>query len=152
MERMGLTLLISVYLGLLPCFLAQLRWLAWRQRQRRPGPGDLRSQRLRHRRLLHGPVAGRHPHDAGAQSEEDLGRSRRRADHWRCWSPIGIDSSGRRTCLRGNVLLEIAFGISVGASGMLGDLAESLLKRDCRHKDASQVVPASAACWTWSMR
>ena len=37
--------------------------------------------------------------------------------------------------------LEIAFGVSVGAAGMIGDLAESLIKRECRRKDASQVVP-----------
>ena len=30
---------------------------------------------------------------------------------------------------------------TVGAAGMLGDLAESLIKRDCQQKDASQVVP-----------
>ncbi len=33
------------------------------------------------------------------------------------------------------------FGLSVGAAGMLGDLAESLVKRDVGRKDASQVVP-----------
>jgi phosphatidate cytidylyltransferase len=36
---------------------------------------------------------------------------------------------------------EIGFGAAVGAAGMLGDLAESLIKRDCQQKDASQVVP-----------
>src|SRR5438067_2179621 len=33
------------------------------------------------------------------------------------------------------------FGLTVGGAGVLGDLAESLIKRDCRRKDASQVVP-----------
>lgn len=33
------------------------------------------------------------------------------------------------------------FGVVVGAAGVLGDLAESLIKRDCQQKDASQVVP-----------
>jgi phosphatidate cytidylyltransferase len=36
---------------------------------------------------------------------------------------------------------EIGFGATVGAAGMLGDLAESLIKRDCQKKDASQAVP-----------
>jgi phosphatidate cytidylyltransferase len=36
---------------------------------------------------------------------------------------------------------EIGFGLTVGVAGMLGDLAESLVKRDCRSKDASQSVP-----------
>jgi phosphatidate cytidylyltransferase len=35
----------------------------------------------------------------------------------------------------------IAFGLSVGLAGMFGDLAESLIKRDCERKDASQMVP-----------
>lgn len=35
----------------------------------------------------------------------------------------------------------IAFGLTVGVAGMLGDLAESLIKRDCQRKDASQIVP-----------
>lgn len=34
-----------------------------------------------------------------------------------------------------------AFGFVVGAVGMLGDLAESMIKRDCERKDASQAVP-----------
>jgi phosphatidate cytidylyltransferase len=34
-----------------------------------------------------------------------------------------------------------AFGLTVGLAGMLGDLAESLIKRDCERKDASQIVP-----------
>jgi phosphatidate cytidylyltransferase len=38
-------------------------------------------------------------------------------------------------------LMEIAFGISVGLAALLGDLAESLIKRDSGQKDASQVVP-----------
>jgi phosphatidate cytidylyltransferase len=33
------------------------------------------------------------------------------------------------------------FGLTVGLAGMLGDLAESLIKRDCEQKDASQLVP-----------
>ena len=35
----------------------------------------------------------------------------------------------------------VGFGLTVGLAGMLGDLAESLIKRDCERKDASQAVP-----------
>jgi phosphatidate cytidylyltransferase len=35
----------------------------------------------------------------------------------------------------------LGFGLIVGAAGVLGDLAESLIKRDCQMKDASQGVP-----------
>lgn len=34
-----------------------------------------------------------------------------------------------------------AFGLILGLTGVLGDLAESLIKRDCLRKDASQTVP-----------
>lgn len=34
-----------------------------------------------------------------------------------------------------------AFGLLVGLAGVLGDLAESLLKRDCHSKDASKSIP-----------
>jgi phosphatidate cytidylyltransferase len=35
----------------------------------------------------------------------------------------------------------LGFGLTVGLAGVLGDLAESLIKRDGRQKDASQTVP-----------
>ena len=35
----------------------------------------------------------------------------------------------------------MGFGLTVGVAGMLGDLAESLIKRDCRRKDAADTVP-----------
>jgi phosphatidate cytidylyltransferase len=41
----------------------------------------------------------------------------------------------------GGAVGTVAFGLTVGLAGMLGDLAESLIKRDCERKDASQVVP-----------
>ena len=48
---------------------------------------------------------------------------------------VGIDRLG--PALNGGLLAEIGFGPTVGTAGMLGDLAESLIKRDCQHKDAS---------------
>jgi phosphatidate cytidylyltransferase len=39
------------------------------------------------------------------------------------------------------LLLAVGFGVTVGLAGVLGDLAESLLKRDLQTKDASQSVP-----------
>jgi phosphatidate cytidylyltransferase len=35
----------------------------------------------------------------------------------------------------------IGFGVTVGIAGVLGDLAESLIKRDLQTKDASATVP-----------
>jgi phosphatidate cytidylyltransferase len=37
--------------------------------------------------------------------------------------------------------MAIGFGLTVGLAGVLGDLAESLIKRDFRQKDAAQTVP-----------
>jgi phosphatidate cytidylyltransferase len=37
--------------------------------------------------------------------------------------------------------LALGFGLTVGLAGIYGDLAESLIKRDSRHKDAGQAVP-----------
>jgi phosphatidate cytidylyltransferase len=39
------------------------------------------------------------------------------------------------------LLSAIGFGLVVGVVGILGDLAESLIKRDCQKKDASAVMP-----------
>ena len=36
---------------------------------------------------------------------------------------------------------EVGFGLAIGILSMLGDLAESLIKRDSGRKDASQLVP-----------
>jgi phosphatidate cytidylyltransferase len=41
----------------------------------------------------------------------------------------------------GGILSAIGFGLVVGVVGILGDLAESLIKRDCQKKDASAVMP-----------
>jgi phosphatidate cytidylyltransferase len=41
----------------------------------------------------------------------------------------------------GGVWEAVAFGIVVGVAGVLGDLAESLIKRDCHTKDASNNIP-----------
>lgn len=41
----------------------------------------------------------------------------------------------------GGALEAAAFGFVLGIAGVLGDLAESLLKRDCRTKDASSSIP-----------
>jgi phosphatidate cytidylyltransferase len=52
---------------------------------------------------------------------------------------IGLGRLG--PALHGSDLLALGFGLTVGLAGVLGDLAESLLKRDCEIKDTSLVVP-----------
>jgi phosphatidate cytidylyltransferase len=41
----------------------------------------------------------------------------------------------------GGVAAAVGFGVTVGLAAIYGDLAESLIKRDCRQKDASSAVP-----------
>jgi phosphatidate cytidylyltransferase len=38
-------------------------------------------------------------------------------------------------------LAAMGLGLTAGLAGVLGDLAESLIKRDCQRKDASRVMP-----------
>jgi phosphatidate cytidylyltransferase len=52
---------------------------------------------------------------------------------------VGINQFG--PVIIGGWAKEIAFGVVVGAAGMLGDLAESMIKRDCVTKDASHTIP-----------
>jgi phosphatidate cytidylyltransferase len=52
---------------------------------------------------------------------------------------LGLDRLG--PVIPGGVAGTIGFGLTVGIAGMFGDLAESLIKRDCERKDASQTVP-----------
>jgi phosphatidate cytidylyltransferase len=47
----------------------------------------------------------------------------------------------RRLPILGGDWAALGFGVTVGLAGIYGDLAESLIKRDCRQKDASSAVP-----------
>ena len=58
-----------------------------------------------------------------------------------CLAAIALNRLGPVQVLTNNLGIEVAFGVIVGIVGMLGDLAESLIKRDCEQKDASQAVP-----------
>jgi phosphatidate cytidylyltransferase len=52
---------------------------------------------------------------------------------------FGLDRLG--PVIPGGAAGTVAFGLTVGLAGMFGDLAESLIKRDCKRKDASHIVP-----------
>ena len=140
-ERMALTWFIVGYLGLLPCFFAQIRWLTL----------DHQTNTVRLALAAFVPKCC----DIGAYAAGRLiGRHKMTPvlspkKTWegaigglltavvatividRLWLPVlGMD-----------IRWEVGFGLSVGLAGMLGDLAESLLKRDCQTKDASSAVP-----------
>ncbi len=140
-ERMALTWLILGYLGLLPCFFAQIRWL--------PDEHQANSVRL--------ALAAFVPKccDIGAYATGRLiGRNKMTPvlSPKKTWegaigglitaalAAICIDQLAPAHVLQ-DYRWEVGFGLSVGLAGMLGDLAESLLKRDCQSKDASTAVP-----------
>lgn len=131
-RRLAASFFVVGYLGFLPCFLAQLRW--------RPD-GAL---------ALAAAIFVTKSCDIGAYfTGRLLGRHR--------MSPI---LSPKKTWegAAGGLLLATAtgvgflawtypwwaaalLGLALGLAGMIGDLMESLLKRDSGHKDASTMVP-----------
>jgi phosphatidate cytidylyltransferase len=141
--RMALTVWALAYLGLLPGFFAQLRWLK---------PADLNHGTMALALAIFVPKGC----DIGAYTAGRLfGRHRMTPvlSPKKTWEgalgglalavavAIGLDRLGPTAVLDREWWKEIGFGLSVGLAGMLGDLAESLIKRDCGQKDASQAVP-----------
>jgi phosphatidate cytidylyltransferase len=135
--RIALVVFIAAYLGWLPCFLVQLRW----------SDSDLRSNIALALAIFvpkscdigayfTGRLLGRHPMTpvlspkktweglAGGLIVSSL-------------AAFGINRLGGGL----SDLAALGFGVTAGGAGVLGDLAESLIKRDCQKKDASQVVP-----------
>lgn len=147
LERMASTWLIVAYLGWLPCYFVQLRWLL---------PIDEGFDHDQYNSMalalaafvpklcdigayFTGRLLGRHkmtPLLSPKKTWEGaLGGLTTAA-----LGTIALDRWGW-PLLNRDLRLEIAFGLTVGLAGMLGDLAESLLKRDCAKKDASNSVP-----------
>jgi phosphatidate cytidylyltransferase len=136
------TVLATAYVGLLGSFAVQLRWL--------DGP---------HHGLvpLAAMMAAAKGSDAGAYT---FGRIAGRRKLWPILSPnktvegaLGGLVLGTFAALLvfglarlGHVPIPswpacVGFGLLVGAAAMLGDLMESMIKRDCARKDASDTLP-----------
>jgi phosphatidate cytidylyltransferase len=141
--RIALTLWVATYLGLLPSFLAQLRWLKGDDPRYGtmalalaifvPKVCDIGA-------YFTGRLLGRHsmtPVLSPKKTWEGAVGGLAAA----AGTTIALDRLAPVHWLHEDVPLAVAFGITVGISAMLGDLAESLIKRDCGRKDASQVVP-----------
>jgi phosphatidate cytidylyltransferase len=135
--RMAAAVWIVAYLGLLPSFFAQLRWL----------PGDRGTWALALAVFV--PKCG----DIGAYfTGRFLGRHRMTPllSPKKTWEGF---AGGMAAAVLTAVLLGRAggifdsdveaglFGLAVGVAGVLGDLAESLVKRDCQVKDAAKSIP-----------
>jgi phosphatidate cytidylyltransferase len=143
--RIALVVWIAAYLGLLPSFLIQLRWL-------RELEGSVPGERSTVALLLAifvpkccdigayftGRLLGRHrmaPTLSPKKTWEGAGGGVVTS----AVAAIGINRLA--PVVRGGWTSAAALGAVLGIAGIFGDLAESLIKRDCRQKDASHAVP-----------
>jgi phosphatidate cytidylyltransferase len=141
-ERMAVTWWLLGYLGLLPCFFAQIRWLT--------EDHQANSVRLALAAFVPkccdigayctGRLFGRHKMTP-VLSPKKTWEGAVGGVAFAILTAIGIDQLAPKSPLQQDVAWEIGFGLTVGVAGMLGDLAESLIKRDCQSKDASASVP-----------
>lgn len=136
--RLGLTLLAVAYLGLLASFFVQLRWLSPAHSGMIlaltifvPKCGDIGA-------FFTGTFLGRHKMTPILSPKKT----------WEGFAggllasvlvAVGVSFAG--PVFHHGIAEAIAFGLVVGTVGVLGDLAESLIKRDCQTKDASQSIP-----------
>jgi phosphatidate cytidylyltransferase len=140
--RIALVVWIVAYLALLPSFFVQLRWL--------PDPEGGHRGTLAVALAIFVPKMG----DTGAYFTGRLIGKHKMApvlSPKKTWegaaggmvaavlTTFGINALG--PVVPGGPLGVIGFGLTVGLAGLLGDLAESLIKRDCQQKDASQIMP-----------
>lgn len=143
-ERMSLTLWILAYVGLLPSFLAQLRWLFPAEDVVKgsmalaftifvPKSCDIGA-------YFTGRLLGRHPLTPVLSPKKTLEGALGGLTA-AVLVAVALDRLGPVPLLGACWYCELVYGLLLGGAGMLGDLAESLIKRDCRTKDASQVVP-----------
>ncbi|WP_020472092.1 phosphatidate cytidylyltransferase [Zavarzinella formosa] len=141
-QRLALTVFAWVYLGLLPSCLAQLRWLpnGWATAALAlavfvPKGNDIGAYFTG--KFLAGRVLGRKLMTPKLSPKKT----------WQGFAGGMLTSVavvyGIDACLPvfANHLQRVAFALTVGLAGVLGDLAESLIKRDLQTKDASQSVP-----------
>jgi phosphatidate cytidylyltransferase len=143
--RMALLAWTTAYLGLLPSFLAQLRWSPESATESTCNPVAALALAIFVPKCCDigayftGRLLGRHqmsPVLSPKKTWEGLAGGLVLS----AGVAVAINRLLSVPALRGD-LSAAGFGLVVGAVGALGDLAESLVKRDCRRKDASQVVP-----------
>jgi phosphatidate cytidylyltransferase len=144
--RIALAVWAVAYLGLLPSFLAQLRW--WPADESLAGP-DRRGVTALALTIFVPKFC-----DIGAYfTGRFLGRHRMAPvlSPKKTWEGLAgglalsvLTAWALNHYLPGlpmNDLSAAGFGLAVGVAGVLGDLAESMIKRDCRQKDASHALP-----------
>ncbi|MBN9121952.1 MAG: phosphatidate cytidylyltransferase [Planctomycetes bacterium] len=138
--RLALTVFAVAYLGLLPCFFVMIRFL--------PEPPVTTAVMLALvifvpkcndiGAFFTGTFLGRHkmtPVLSPKKTWEGI------AGGTLTGAVVAVGLSFAAPVFRGGPLEAIAFGLVVGTAGVLGDLAESLVKRDCQVKDAAKSIP-----------
>lgn len=140
LSRLGLFFLALAYLGVLPAFLVQLRFLPGNDMRGAaalglliavPKGGDIAA-------YFTGRYLGRHtmtPLLSPKKTWEGL------FGGFLASAAVAVAIHRAIPGLFQGDAEAALFGLSVGIAGVLGDLAESLIKRDCGAKDASNVVP-----------
>jgi phosphatidate cytidylyltransferase len=138
--RLALTMFAVAYLGLLPCFFAQIRWLSADPVISGvmlalvvfvPKCNDIGA-------FFTGTFLGRHkmtPTLSPKKTWEGF------AGGMLTGAAAAVALSFAAPVFRGGAIEAVGFGMAVGLAGVLGDLAESLIKRDCHTKDASKSIP-----------
>lgn len=139
--RIGAALLAIGYLGVLPCCFTQIRFLSDTGLYLAltifvPKCNDIAA-------FFTGTFIGRHkmtPHLSPKKTWEGFTGGMLGS----IVAALVLSSAtpaGSPSIFRGGVWEAVLFGIIVGNAGVLGDLAESLIKRDCHSKDASRSIP-----------
>jgi phosphatidate cytidylyltransferase len=147
-ERVSQTLLVVFYLGVLPSFFLQLRWLPSPTSELPlrstlalaltvfvPKCGDIGA--FFTGKYLTGRTLGRHPMTP-LLSPKKTWQGAVGGIIASMAAAIGIALIGP---VLPSTLAAVGFGLTVGIAGIFGDLAESLLKRDRQTKDASASIP-----------
>jgi phosphatidate cytidylyltransferase len=134
--RVALTVWIVAYLGLLPSFFVQLRWLAPERAQAALALAIFVPKGCDIGAYFTGRLLGKHkmtPVLSPKKTWEGLAGGLVVA--------IAVAVALNRLGAGLSDLAAVGFGLTVGTAGVFGDLAESLIKRDCQRKDASQIMP-----------
>lgn len=149
--RIALTVWVVTYLGLLPTFLAQLRWIE----PNSLGLGGSASSEISRSTLalaiaifvpkscdtgayFTGRLFGRHQMSPALSPKKTWEGA---AGGVVCAVLVTISICRLGLDLPGGIISEMTLGALLGGAGILGDLAESLIKRDGQQKDAGTLVP-----------
>jgi len=144
LPKIAVTILAFVYLGLFPSFLLRLRWTdvasdatfgAWLLALVIfvPKAGDIGAY-FTGRAIGRLPMA---PNLSPKKTWEGFGGGLLAS----AAAAVALNEAAGGSIFRYGAVEAVGFGVVVGCAGVLGDLAESTMKRDCGAKDAAKSIP-----------